>query len=331
MSLAEIVRRAWVHARAKPHHAQGNPLQAAAFSLAAQEYGMDALLRNSGLINCAAAAILSRDRFEVTEISPGAANLVDDTDLCAVPSVAPALLARPLLLEAAKGARAPLWPRGPASAFCYPYRAMDGREGYYLAKLTPADRFVGGFWYPRWSGEAIEDSVPAELYDVSMAEAFTKGLPAGFGTADEQHCREVAKIAQYVLTLAILWEARNTPLRVAEERPTGRAGRPSKAPPPVACASVRRVTLRPLDAPQGGATARTVAPPREVPEADGPRANHRTTTMQSRVRHHVQRYYCGPRGERIEWRFKASTMALRHCAERVTTRVGVGREHARAG
>ena len=324
MSLAEIVRRAWVHARAKPHHAQGSPLQAAAFSLASQEYGLEALLRNSGLINCAAAAILCHDRFEVTEMSPGAASLVDDTDLCTVPSVAPALLARPLLLEAAKGARAPLWPRGPVSVFCYPYRALDGREGYYLAKLTTADRFVGGFWYPRWSGEPIEASVPAELYDVSLAEAFAKGSRAGFATADEQHCREVAKIAQYVLTLAILWEARNTPLRVTEDREAERASaRSRRPPPPVQCASVRRVTLRPLDAPEGSRTLRTQAPTRD--DAETERANHKTITVSTTVRNHVQRYHCGPNRERIEWRFKARASALRWASERVTTRVGVER------
>ena len=154
----------------------------------------------------------------------------------------------------------------------------------------------------------------------AQAEAEERGR-----LADELADRvEVAKIAQYVLTLAILWEARNTPLRVTEDREAERASaRSRRPPPPVQCASVRRVTLRPLDAPEGSRTLRTQAPTRD--DAETERANHKTITVSTTVRHHVQRYHCGPNRERIEWRFKARASALRWASERVTTRVGVER------
>lgn len=326
--LAPLVRRAWVRQRRSP--ARGSqPLQVEASHLALEEFGMDAVLRAPGVVNCCAAAILSRARLETTEISRGAARLIDDTDLRAVPSSMPALLRNVLVLEARDGARHPLWPGGAISVLCYPYTHGDGREGFYIAKLTAADRFVGGFWTPRWSGEDVDASVPFQRYlgDVSVGEVVDRhGRGPTMQSQEDQHGVELARIARFLLTLAVLWDARGTPLRVEEDRASRPSRSTSKAAPAVACASVRRVTLRPLPTAPEAPRADADTLRRDGDRAGvGPRANHRTQLVETHVRPHLQRYRCGPRGERVEYVFKSGGDALRWASERVTTRVGTAR------
>jgi hypothetical protein len=331
-NFASLVRRAWVRVRAEPALAAGL-LQKAALAVALHEFGLGAVMGAPGIVNCCAAAVLSRSRLETTEISRGAAHLIADTDLCAVPSAMPSLLGSVLVLEARDGARHPLWPNGPVSVLCYPYTALDGRAGFYIAKLTGADRFIGGFWTPQWTGEDVGDTIPLQHYlgETQVGEAVDRlGRGSPNTLHDTQHHDELARIARFLLTLAVLWEARGTPLRV-DPAPGARAGRGAAPAPAVACASVRRVTLRPISPLEESEAQRRdgdEAPETEPTAARGegaPRANHRTKEVQTRVRAHLQRYRCGPNGERTEYRWKQGKTAMRWASERVTTRVGVAR------
>lgn len=73
-------------------------LQAA--SLVLRQYGAAQLAQNPGLVNLCALALSLRDRLVSHVLSPGAVQLVHDTDLHALPGEAPALLQRACILEA---------------------------------------------------------------------------------------------------------------------------------------------------------------------------------------------------------------------------------------
>ena len=200
-SLSDVVKRAWIRARALPPVPLDLDPREAAGMLAQVVFG-DLCKELTVLHNVAGLALASRERLEVHEIRPAVARLIAATDLHTEPSTAPLLLERPFIVESDYERREFLfgetWSIG-----CY--QLIPG--SWYLVGLVGEGAYAVR-WCPIWRGGEIALGLKTERSPLIKTEEH----------GDFERWAQEA--ARWVLIYSLLREADRSPIETAvrEER-----------------------------------------------------------------------------------------------------------------
>lgn len=269
-------------------------LRTAALDVAVGRHGAE-LVRGLPVVMNLAALAITLDPLLVHEIRGDVPELVDATDLHALPGEAPRLLRRPFLLEV----RHP--DRGERL-----FGDTVGLGGYELGGailivgLTYPDGIVMARWTPTWSGEEIEASVAVDR------SPLIDGVDAG------THQAWAIDAARFVTVFGLLLDAAGTPVRLVDdvEREKAPRGQSRKVKPPPAWIT-RYVSLSPSP---WGASGGAVEASGEASAPTGKEATVRP------VRGHLKRQRHGPGNAERRWMWIESYEARRWvapCARRV--------------
>lgn len=226
-SLYDVVKRAWIRARALPPVPLDLDPREAAGMLAQVVFG-DLCKELTVLHNVAGLALASRERLEVHEIRPAVARLIAATDLHTEPSSAPLLLERPFIVESDYAKREFLfgetWSIG-----CY--QLISG--SWYLVGLVGEGAYAVR-WCPIWRGGDIALGLKTERSPLIKTEEH-----GDF----EEWAREAAR---WVLIYSLLREADRSPIETVVHESRGKTrGKTRKPSDPE---SIVRVRVRVTDA-----------------------------------------------------------------------------------
>jgi hypothetical protein len=159
----------------------------------------------ASLTNLGVLAVLSRAAPETWLVRPGAARVVERTDLRSIPSEPPRLLRSPGVVDAHRpetGDR--LW-GDYASLGWY---QLGGAT--YLVGLAVPDGYAVARWEPRWTGQDLESELPAPDVESPMIRDLV------------EHGEFASSAARFLVVMGILLEAQGSPLQVELERGTRR-------------------------------------------------------------------------------------------------------------
>ncbi len=258
-------------------------LRTGAAELAIRVHGTERTLTQPALLNLAALA-LSMPRLTVHVIRAGVPDLVDATDLHALPAEPPRLLQAPWILEVRNPADGERLFGSTASLAGY---ELDGVR--YLIGLGYPDGVMVARWRPVWSGGDLEAGV----------ERGTSPLIDDVD-AHKEWAREAARFA---VVLGLLLDAAGAPVRVREEGPV-LAGRRHGQPRPATPWVTRRISL--TESAQRSAAERAGA---ASTAGIGGRSVARVP-----VHGHIKRQHFGPGGRETRMIYVASYEARRWVA-----------------
>lgn len=258
-----------------PPDLAGHDLRVRAAATAMAEYGVETCTAQPTLVNVAALA-LSLEQLVVHVLAPEIPELVDETDLHALPDAPPRLLARPWIVEVRHPERGERLFRDVAALGGY---AIDGRV--CLLGLSYPDGARTAWWTPRWTGEDLAEGVVPDssplIDDVDVHEAWTR------------------EAARFAVVLGVLLDAEGAPTRVLDESDRRKVspGRSKKLKPPPAWVT-RYVTIAP-ETPRPDGPAEPASAAAAAPVAEGRLAERRP------VRGHVKRQRYGPGNGLVKW------------------------------
>lgn len=204
-TLSHLVREALERLPQMPGDQPGDIREAAA-ALAMATWGPAWVARQPALINAAALALHMASRQEMTDVRPGAARLVAETDLHSLPSEPPRLLRAPaVLLEVRHPDRERL------TGDCVSLGAYQHDGGWYLLGLDAPDGIWGGLWRPTWGGEDLTAGVRLETHPLIEVQP-------------GEHYERMTAAARLLVVLGLLLDAEGAPMREERERQAQRRG-----------------------------------------------------------------------------------------------------------
>lgn len=177
-------------------------LKERAAAIAMMGFGPAAASEQVGTINLAMLALLTYAQPPTWLVRPSASRIVHETDLHSIPTIAPRLLRRPGIVETRRpetGER--LW--GDIASLGW-YAIGDT---YWLIGLAYPDGYFCVRWSPRWSGEDLDEQLPA--ID-----------PSALVSQDRQseYYDFAHQAARYLIVLGLLAESDPTPLRIVIDK-----------------------------------------------------------------------------------------------------------------
>ncbi len=218
-------------------------------------------------LDLAALAISSRCAPPTWLVRPAASALIHGTDLHAIPSEPPKLLRGPGIVEARRpetGER--LW--GSVASLGW----FHAGDLIILLGLCYPDGYVIARWTPQWTGEDLEEQLPARdtsplIENLDEHEAFAQAA------------------AQYLVVLGLFAEIEDGPLRIEFDR-------------------------RERERKQHDVYLRDPSP--RAPAAPAPTVDPTGRVIALRpVTGHMHRYWVGPGRAKLEWRYIAEHSARR--------------------
>lgn len=203
---------------AAPEIEKGAPIALAGAAVAMSHYGAAVNdPRGSALVNVGALAVAARGTPAVYHCRPSAARVVHETDLHSIPAEPPPLLRRPGIVEVRRpetGER--LW----GDVFSIGWYTVEGAQ-CDPPRLTPTTFLIGleydgsalaARWTPTWTGEEIDEQLPAPEYGSSLIEA-----------VDTMHHHQFAQAcARFLVVFGLLERIEHGPLRFELDKKTGR-------------------------------------------------------------------------------------------------------------
>lgn len=229
-------------------------------------------------LGLAAFAIASDCAPDTWLMRPSAARLIEETDLHAIPSEPPRLLRRAGVVEAHRpetGDR--LWGDYVSLAWF-----ATGDALFLFGVFGPEDdeSCRSARWTPSWTGQDLEPQLPGA--DIASPYVDSIGV----------HHEFAMDAARHLVTLGLLGEIEDSPLRFELDRREQREGRTRRD------VYLRNPAPRPLteQAPALDPTGRVV----------GLRP----------VTGHIRRFWCGPGRTKLEWRYIEQHAALRWLSPR---------------
>lgn len=244
-------------------------LRLASSLLAVGTWGEVEVMRQPALVNIAALALHMAGRIELTDVRPGAARLVAETDLHALPDQPPRMLRAPAVLLEVRHADRERLTGDTVSLGAYQHEG-----GWYLIGLEYPDGIWGGMWRPEWSGGELTDGVRLETHPLIEVQP-------------GEHYERMAAAARLLVVLGLLLDADGAPVREDRERsaPTKIRGEPN----PVGGWTTRHLYLDDRRAGGGGSGS---GEPADLSDRDAQGVP---------VRGHLKRQPHGPGGALRRW------------------------------
>lgn len=202
-TLSMLVREALERLPRMPGEEPGD-IREAATLLAVGTWGASWVQRQPAMVNAAALALRMAGRLELTDVRPGAARLVAETDLHSLPAEPPRLLRAPaVLLEVRHPDRERL------TGDCVSLGAYQHEGGWYLLGLDWPAGIWGGLWRPEWTGGELAAGVRLETHSLIEVQP-------------GRHYELIAAAARMLVVLGVLLDAEGAPMREERERAESR-------------------------------------------------------------------------------------------------------------
>lgn len=233
-------------------------------------------------------SILTRGQPATYMTRPSASRVVEETDLCSIPSEPPPLLRAPGLIEARRpetGER--LW-EDVVSLGWYEAPGAERTPPQLLpATMLFGQRWPDGFfvarWQPVWTGEDLDEQMPPPDWGANLLDSVDVF----------EHQRYAKAAARFLLIFGLLEQVDEGPLRFEVDKKT----------------KTRQVRLRDPD-------ARNQPPPRpEVQISGDPSARVLADTA---VKGHLRRFHVGEGRAKVQWKYIHGHSAKRWFSPRYT-------------
>lgn len=268
------------------------PLGSLGAAVTAEHYGIGLVDIQPLFINLGALAIKSRGQPSTYMMRPSASRLVEETDLRSIPSEPPPLLRCPGVVEARRpetGER--LW--GDVVSLAWYEATGAEREppqlmpAIFLLGLRWPDGIFVARWQPAWTGEDLDEQLPAPDWGSSLLESVD---------AFEHH-RLAKAAARFLVVLGLLEQVEDGPLRFEIDKVT------------------RTRQVRPRDLSARGFQPTPVQPRSIVQDPIDPSMRLLGDTT---VRGHLRRSRIGEGRSKIRWNYIQDHQAKRWFTPRYT-------------
>jgi hypothetical protein len=242
----------------------------------AQAYGEE-IVKTEAYIKVGELAWKSRGKPATYAMRPSASRVVEQTDLCSIPSEAPPMLCRPGIVEARRpetGER--LW--GDVVSLAW-YQALGPEleppqlmpTMYVIGQTWPNGIFMTK-WQPAWTGEDLDDQLPAPNWGAGLlesVEAFS-------------HFNLARLSARFLVILALLEQIEDGPLNFEVDKIT------------------KERQVRPRDLSAKGFKPPPLLPRPEAQDSVDPSMR---VLADTNVRGHLRRFRVGKGREKIQWNY----------------------------
>ena len=191
------------------------PLGSLGAAIAAEHYGNSLIEIQPLFISLGALAFKSKGQPSTYMMRPSASRLVEETDLCSIPTEAPPLLRCPGVVEARRpetGER--LW--GDVVSLAWYEAAGPEREPpqlmptIFLLGLRWPDGIFVARWQPAWTGEDLDMQLPAPDWGASLLDSLDAF----------EHYRLAKAAARFLVILGLLEQVENGPLNFEIDKTT---------------------------------------------------------------------------------------------------------------
>lgn len=251
------------------------PLRHRASLMGIKAFGLQTMLEIPSLINIAALAGSIPDRFITHRVSPGAIQMIHDTDLHTLPGDAPRLLRSPWIIEAKRPEQERLF-GDTVNLAGYPLE-----DSIFLIGLNWPDGGYVARWKPHWETKDLQGGMPTPDHSPLIDDV-------------DCHYEWAVAAAQFAILFGLHLEADNSPIAVSDV-PASRAyslrGENGVQHQPI----LRRVYLDRIEKKETSQVK--IMPDMKMQKAE--KMNQITT--QVRVRGHIKRQVYGPRLSQRKW------------------------------